>query len=73
MVLRSTKAFRDVAEKIRAGHLDTGLAALGSVRAPEPFKAMVRGEVAAFRLDWDTTVEEDVEVRFRTPTVRNPG
>lgn len=58
MVLRSTKVFNEVAERIRTGDVEAGLAELGSIRAPEPFKAMVRAEVAAFRLDWDTTVEE---------------
>lgn len=62
MVLRATTGFKAVAETIRAGDVDTGLAELEGVRAPEPFKAMVRGEVAAFRLDWDTTVDESLTV-----------
>lgn len=62
MVLRANKGFQEVAERIRSGDPDGGLAELKSIRAPEPFKAMVRGEIAAFRLDWDTTVEENLTV-----------
>ena len=62
MALQVTKWFQEVAEKIRAGDVDTGLAELASIRAPEPFQAMVRGEIAAFGLDWDTTVDECLTV-----------
>lgn len=62
MALEATEEFQNVTEAIRAGDLDEGLVALEGVPALEPFKAMVRGEVAAFRLDWDTTVEENLVV-----------
>ena len=62
MVLQATKGFKEVAAKIRAGEVDVGLAELGSIRAPEPFKAMVRGEVAAFQHDWETCLVESRRV-----------
>ena len=62
MVLEASPEFIDLAERIRAGDLDAELAELGSIRAPEAFKAMVRGEVAAFQHDWDTCLVESRRV-----------